>query len=288
MDELFSQLANFMNSIGLGSLFTIDSEGNPSGWLWEQVQNGVSSKETLMFSLEQTPEFQRRFPVINEQRTAAGRGEPVTVMTPQQVLEYEQVYRDTMIAAGVPSWFYDSYEDAHRAIRANIAPTQIEARVARGITAVKNMPSEVRDVFAEFYGSTSEDALLAAVLDPQKTLSELDRSVVASTFAGSAREQGMNISRQQAEQYAGLADVGTRSAQDVRANVQSMVQLRPLAESQMGEASIGDTTDVAFRAGALGDVATSQQLERRLRTRQQGQQTSAGGAMVGQSGVTGV
>lgn len=287
MDETFSQLASFMQTIGLGSLFSVDSQGNPSGWLWNQVLNGVSSAEALMFSLEQTPEFQSRFPVIAEQRAAAGRGEPVTVMTPQQVLDYERVYRETMVAAGVPTWFYDSYEDAHRAIRANIAPTQIEARVARGIRAVKDMPAEVRDVFSEFYGSASDDALLAAVLDPQKTLSELDRSVTASTFAGAAREQGMSISKSQAEQFAGLSDVGTRSSQDVRSAVQSMAQLRPLAESQMGESTLGDSTDVAFRAGALGDVATQQALEGRLRTRQQGQQTAAGGAMVGQTGVTG-
>ena len=67
-----------------------------------------------------------------------------------------------------------------------------------------------------------------------------------------------------------------------------VAELAPLGEAQMGESALTAGADAAFRAGALGDVEATRQLGRRLATRQQGQQTSAGGAMVSQSGVTGV
>lgn len=288
--DVFSQLSAFLNSIGLGRLFTLASDGTPSGWLWEQVQNGVSSQEELLLNLESTPEFRERFKVIFDMRDRASKGENVAVPTVTEVLTYENSYRQLMAQANVPPSFYDSYDDAQNAIRNNLTVEQIADRIDSSYAIVKNMPTEVRDAFTEFYGDASEGALVAAVLDPQKALSTLDRQTRAAQLAGFARQQRVSISRQQAEQFAGLGSTaqGAAGTEQVREVAGRVAELAPLGEAQMGESALTAGADAAFRAGALGDVEATRQLGRRLATRQQGQQTSAGGAMVSQSGVTGV
>lgn len=281
--EQFAALASYLSSVGLGSLFQIDSQGNPSGWLWEQVQSGITRVEDLLPALEQTPEFQNRFRVIFDMRNRVNAGQPGYVPTVSQVLDYEREYSQLMQQAGVPAWFYDSFEDAQNAMRSNLAPTQVAERIQRGYSVVNRMPQEVRDVFAEYYGSDAEGALLAAVLDPQKTLAEIDRAAVSATFGGFARRQGISISAGQATEFAATG----RTVAEAEQAAAEVARLRPLQETGFGESTVGVQSDAAFRAGALGSVEEQQALEARLRTRQTRQASVGGGAIAGQSGITG-
>ena len=280
----FNMLASYMASIGLGSLFTVDSNGTPGGWLWNQVQNGIVSKEELTFNLETTPEFKQRFPVIFEQRDRAAKGESVQVMTAEQVLQYEDEYRSTMRNAGLPLWFYDEISDAHNAIRTNLAVTQIENRVNASYNKVINMPKEVRDAFAEYYGDSSDQALLAAVLDPQKSLAQLDKASKASAFGGFSKLQNVGISKTQAEQY---ADMGKDIAY-AQSDAAKVAELKPLTASTFGESGNVISEDAAFKAGALGDTSATQELENRLLGRQLRQRDAAGGAYVASAGTSGL
>lgn len=280
----FASLASYLSSIGLGSLFQVDAEGNPSGWLWDQVQSGATRVEDLLPALEQTPEFRNRFKVIFDMREQVNAGRAGYVPTVAQVLDYEREYSQLMQQAGVPAWFYDSFEDAQNAMRTNLAPTQIAERVQRGFSVVNRMPQEVRDVFAEYYGNDAEGALLAAVLDPQKTLAEIDRAAVSATFGGFSRRQGISISAGQATEFAGTG----RSVAEAEQAAAEVARLRPLQETQYGESIVGVQSDAAFKAGALNEIESQQALESRLRTRQVRQSGVGGGAIASQSGITGI
>lgn len=280
--SLFNQLASFLSSIGLGGLFSL-ANGKPSGWLWEQIQKGVATRDELTFALEQTPEFQTRFKVIFDMRAQAAGGAATYVPTASEVLAYEKEYTQAMVAAGVPSWFYDSYEDAHKAMRSNLSVTQIEERIQRGFGIMQQMPTEVRSAFEELYGGQADGALLAAVLDPQKTLAEIDKAVRSSQIAGFGRRAGLEISGEQALRFANAP----LSLQEVEQGVQEAARLMPLTEETFGEAGSDINRDVALSAG-LGQQAQDQALlEQRLIRRQLGQRTTAGGAVAGQSGITG-
>ena len=283
-ENTFNMLASFMSSIGLGSLFSVNANGTPGGWLWKQDENGIVSKEELTFSLETTPEFKQRFPIIFEQRDRAAKGESVQVMTAEQVLQYEDNYRSTMRNAGLPLWFYDEISDAHNAIRTNLAVTQIEDRVKSSYNTVVNMPKEVRDAFAEYYGDASDQALLAAVLDPQKSLAQLDRASKASAFGGFSKLQGVNVSKDQAEQYANMG----KDIAYAQSDAAKVAELQPLTSSTFGESGNVISGDAAFKAGALSDAGSMKELEDRLLGRQAQQRDSAGGAFVSQSGTTGL
>ena len=280
----FNELAQYLQSLGLGSLFSVSADGTPSGWLFQQMQNGVEDEASLAMAIEATPEFRQRYGIIDEMRQRAISGENVVVPTVEQVREYENRYRNIMSSYGVPSWFYDSFNDAHNAIRKNLTIEQIDQRIQVSYDLVQRMPTEVKDVFAEFYGNMgTEQGLLAAVLDPEKTQQELGRATRASYFAGLARRQQEFVSKTQAELYADLNRTPERAMEDVA----QMAQLRPIGETQMGESAIPNSADIAFRAGALQDAQAQQQLEARLTTRKLGQQSTFGGASGIQSGLTG-
>jgi hypothetical protein len=279
-ERYFDQLASFLNS--LGGLFTMVN-GKPGGWLWEQIKNGVTTEAELQFSLEQTPQFQERFKVIFDMREQARQGRNVQVLTAQQVLEYETKYAQIMAEAGAPSWFYDELSDAHDAIRANLSPTQVKDRVERGYTLVQSLPPEIKSSFEELYGVGADAALLAAVLDPEKTLTQIDRSVRAASVAGYGRRQGLDISAEQANRYSQL-DV---TPEEIEKRMITVATAVPLTQETIGESGTDLTTEVALSAG-LGQSATDKALlEQRLTRRQLGQRSSGGGALTGQSGITG-
>lgn len=281
-NNAFDSLASYLTNIGLGGLFNVDSQGNPSGWLWNQIQNGVDSKEALLMALEQTPEFKQRFSIIFELRDRAAKGENVAVPTTQQVLDYEDKFRAVMSRAGVPSWFYDQPSDAHSAMRSNLTVDQVSERINVSYGIVNQMPKEVRDIFSEYFGDATDSALVAAVLDPQKTLASLEKATRASVAGGFARQQGFEISSSQALAYAERG----RNLEQVQSDIANVAQKKPLETATMGEAQTIQP-DAAFQAEAMGNVGAQQALESRLTTRRLGQAQSAGGAFTSQEGVVG-
>ncbi len=281
--DAFALLSRYLVEIGLGNLFNVDSRGNPSGWLWDQIVGGTDSQERLLMALEQTPEFRQRFKVIFESRDRAARGENVTVPTVSQVLQYEQQYKTVMSSAGVPAWFYDSTEDAHNAIRSNLTIEQIAQRIDASYNVVSQLPIEVRDMFSEYFGDASDGALVAAVLDPNKTLQNLEKATRMAVAGGFARRQGFDINQGQASQYADL----NRSVRETETQMADVARLRPLEETQVGEAQGNIVEGAAFEAAALGRSDVTQQLESRLTTRRAGQSQSAGGALGMQEGIVG-
>lgn len=278
----FTMLANYLNSIGLGSLFSY-TNGQPSGWLWEQVKEGIVSEESLQMALEQTPEFRQRFAVLFEMRDNATRSGGGYVPSVKEVVEYEESFFRTMAAAGLPSWFYDDLGDAHNALRSNLSVSQIADRIEAGYSAVQAMPDEVRDVFDEFYGAQGDQALLAAVLDPQKTMDEIDRAVRTAQVGGYLRQQGFDMSRGRAEVFA----APNLSETEIRKISQEAGKMRGLTQETIGEGAM-DLTDESAVAAAFGTNAQDEQLlEARLTRRQLGQRSTSGGAITGQSGITG-
>lgn len=276
-NAVFGGLASFLQSIGLGSLFSYNN-GQPSGWLWEQIKSGVETEDQLLFALEQTPEFKDRFKVIFDMRAANSPYVP----TVAQVLEYEQNYFQLMNNAGVPAWFFDSTQDAQKAMGSGLAITQVEDRLQRGYQVMQRMPREVKDIFAEYYGQSAESAMLAAILDPSKTLNEIDRAVRVGQIGGFGRQAGFEIAKGVAERFGQIA----QSEQEIRAGIQTAAGLRPLTQENFGERV--DLTDINALEAALGGSAADQALlENRLRTRQLQQANVGGGAAISSAGVIG-
>ena len=129
MAESFESLASYLTSLGLADLFTIDANGNPGGFLYDQMVNGVETPGELQIALESNDLFKKRYKIIFDMRERANKGETVEVPTVNQVRDYEINYARTMAQFGVPAAFYDSFEDAHKAIATNLTVDQITERI---------------------------------------------------------------------------------------------------------------------------------------------------------------
>ena len=281
----FATLSSYLNSLGLGELFTVDANGKPGGFLYEQIIDGVETAPELQIALESNDTFRNRYQIIFDMRERANKGEVVNVPTVDQVREYEVTYARTMAQFGVPASFYDSYDDAHKAIATNLSMEQVTERINNSYSIVKNLPQEVKDVFNEYYGEMAgEQGLLMAVLDPTKANAVLEKSTRAAAFGGFGRTQNLNISKTQAEQYALLNKDVSYAASDAA----KVADLTSLESSTLGESANVITSDAAFKAGALGDTEATKDLENRLLGRQLRQRDTAGGAFVSQSGTTGL
>lgn len=282
--DTFNELAAYLQDLGLGSLFAVDADGNPTGWLWNQIVNGIDTAEQLAVSIENTDAFKTRYGVISEMRKRAAAGEPVKVPTIGEVREYEDTAAKVMRQAGMPVWFYDSYTDLQSLMGKDISVAELEQRVGRGWSMVRDADPAVREAFSNFYGIAQGDAALAAfILDPGKTLSSIERSSRAAYTAGYGRTMGVDVDKQMAERLSALPKTEAGISQDL-GEVARM--------SNLYKESITETTDLTSQTGleavAFGNAEAQAQLQRRLTERQANDRATTGGAIFTQQGATGV
>ena len=281
----YRQLEAYLSDIGLGSLLRTDANGNPTGWLWDQIKKGISSAAALEIALRETPEFQNRFGIIIEQQRRAGQGENVQVMSPAEVLAYEREVTQVFRTAGLPSTFYDTYDELHSFLRADLSGADVVNRIETAFNYVASAPDEVRAKFEEFYGVGQGDIALATyVLDPQIALSELEKSTRTAYTAGMGERYEIRLARAQAER---IAEMPMTEAGIVE-GLQQIAGQSPLFTESVGEAVdlTAEETGVAAVFEGSGEART--QLERRLTARQAINRASVGGAVTTAGGVVGL
>lgn len=281
--QTYGALAAYLSQLGLTSLFSTDANGMPSGWLWEKIKTGIDTADQLVLAIEDTPEFKTRYGVITEMRRRAAAGEPVRVPTISEVREYEDTVSRVMRQAGLPTWFYDSYTDAQDLMLKGMSPAEVEERVGKGWSAVRDADPAVREAFANFYGVEGDAALAAFVLDPTRTVSKVEQAARAAYTSGYGRTLGMDIDQAYAERIAKLPKTEAGIQQDL-GEVSKMSGLYGETITETDNL----TTDTGLEAVALGDGTAMNALQRRAIERGVTDRSSSGGAAATQAGVTGL
>lgn len=280
---VFNQLSGYLKDLGLGQLFTVDAAGNPGGWLWNQIQSGIDSPDELRSRLEQTDVFRERFGVITEQQRRAAKGEPVLVMTPAQVIEYENRVKQMMSASGLPTTFYDEPKDFHRLILADMSPDEVQRRIAQAYDYVDAAPPEVRAKFNEFYGPGQGDAALAAwALDPDRTLNDINRATRTAYTAGMAKRFDIEIDRSAAERIAQLPQTEAGIVQ----GLETVARQSDILREGIGEAT-DITNEDAISAVFEGNADATRRINQRIGERRSVDKSSTGGAVISNTGVVG-
>ena len=281
---IFSDLSSYLSGLGLGSLFSIDAEGMPGGWLWDQLTQGFDTRDALIVRLEETPQFKTRYKVISDLRERAAKGEPVMVPTVDYVRQYEEATAQMMRQAGMPSWFYDSYEDSQKLMAQGISPQELESRIAKGWDVVRNADPAVRDAFNSFYGvATGENALAAFVLDPEKTINSIERASRAAYTAGYGKTMNLDINQAYAERIAQLP----QSEAGIQQSLTEAARLKPATIAGITEdQSLTDKS--AIEASIFGNQEAGAAIEKRIIERTAAGRSTTGGAAMTQAGLTGV
>ena len=279
----FGNLATYLQGLGLGDLFTVSSDGTPSGWLWDQVTKGIDTPQTIVPALEATPQFQQRFPVIKQLREQAAQGRNVIVPTVGNVIDYETTAAQLMKRAGLPAWFYDDNIKTQELMAKGIAPTELQDRIGKGWALVHDADPSVRQAFSDFYGVTEGDNALAAfMLDPDHALNQVEKASRAAYTAGQGKQAGLDISKDYAERIAALPKTEAGINSDL-AQVSAMKGLTKEGLTETNDITTNDAIDaVAFGNGDKGAAFQDRAESRRLSDR------GSGGAAVTQAGAIGL
>lgn len=185
--SMFDLLSSTLKSWGLDTLL-------PD--LRKLIVGGDTSPDTLSLALSQTDAYKKRF-AGNATRTKNGLPE----LSPAEYIAAEEQYQNVMRAYGLPKGFYDSFDDFNNYIGDDVSPSELEDRVKVATEQFTNAPEEWKQAWQQYYG-LSQGQGVAAILDPNHTsVQDLLRQAQAVGIGGSAGQQGINVTRQRAEEF---------------------------------------------------------------------------------------
>lgn len=282
--QIYQLMASYLRDLGLGELATTTADGSPSGWLWQQIQGGVDSAEELRMAIESTDVWRDRFGVIVEQRKRAAKGEPVQVMSVDEVVAYERSVAQLMRQAGLPESFYDSYQDFNSLILGGLSVAEIDERLGESFNRAVNVAPEIRAAFEDFYGvGRGEAALAAYFLDPDRTLSTLAQESRTAYAAGMGERYGIGLGRDRAERIA-------TSPMTEAGITQGFEQINRLGA--VFSEGIGETSDLSAQREGVdlvfdGDSRADTAINRRIAARRAGDTSAVGGAALSREGLVG-
>jgi hypothetical protein len=220
---------------------------------------------TIPFLLRDTEEYKARFPAMEElSRKGVGFDEASYVNFERNALQQEQRY-------GLPKGMLSDPGRVRQMLVNDIDADDLNARVAMNAAAAQDAPQDLKDALRDYYG-LDEGSLTAYYLDPDNSLSLLQRQSAAARVGQYAREQNLAVDRAKAEALA--------------AQGYSEGQLREGMATAAALSGLGLSQDTLMEAG-MGDVA-AQRAVREVQTARQAQFQGGGGAAETQQGVTGL
>lgn len=214
----------------------------------------TTSYDVMMNKLRDTPEYKRRFGVVNEQRQRQG----LTILDDKTILALEKEYRETFRAFGLPTDFYDQPEDFHRFIANDISVAEVADRVQTASEMLNSKDPHLKAALKEWYG-VDDSRMVAYMLDPQRALPGLQRQMNAVRVGAEAGRAGLGISGGVAES---LVDAGV-SVEATRQAATRTVEERPALTALAGlDDEAGLDEGQALKANLGLDAATTGRKKR--------------------------
>jgi hypothetical protein len=188
--DAFLALENLFKSYGLESL--VDN-------IKQYVIQGYSA-DTIQILLTESKEYKERF-AANEARRKAG----LRVLSPAEYIQTENQYQNMMRAYGLPRGFYDSRDDFRKFLENDVAPAELEQRVQAARATVLSDDEMTRQTYKNWYAAgLNEGDAIAAILDPNRALPEIEKKARAAALGSAASRQGVGTTASRAEELAGL------------------------------------------------------------------------------------
>jgi hypothetical protein len=167
----YEMLNQMLDMFDLGSL---------TATAWAYMQDGVPVDD-LFLHLYDHPTFKKRFPAMELRRNAG-----LPPLSPQEYVAMEGEYQQLMRHAGLPKGFYDRSSDYTALLAGNVSPAELAQRIDEGYLAVASAPPQVRAAFKAYYGASSDAALAAIFLDPNKATPALIEMAETAAIGGAA------------------------------------------------------------------------------------------------------
>jgi len=250
------------------------------------LQNG---SEIILNRFRKTDIYQRRFAGMAE---LSKRGQAISEA---EYIELERSYRNVMSNYGLPSTYYDNYDDYARMIGAGLSVREVEERVVAAKQAMNPLVAQELkqyfdvtdgDLTAYMLGLTDEKGLQTASARNQEEIRQRGR---LAQIGAAAERAGFSMDRAAAERLAGTSIGQTIDPFQMNTLAQlegTFNQARRVADRETTLAGIdGETFDQRDAlASAFGDRQTSMASERRAK-RERARFAGSGGASSGSLAV---
>lgn len=259
-ESAYNLMLSILNGFGLGSLAP----------MLQTLVKEETDQQVLLYRLRQTPEYKARFPAMEE---LSRRG---TAFTEQDYINYEIRTRQLETQYDLPSGFLSNEERVKGLLLNNVDAEDLTRRVQLNYASSLNAPAEVKEELKRLYG-ISQGGVAAFFLDPEQSVSYLERVAASTAIAAEGARQDFTIDRERAER---LAALGYQQG-DARSAFQSAGALTGLT-SGTDTVSSADLVDAAF-----GDVEAGRRVQQTQAART-GRFQGGGGAQAGQEGVVGL
>lgn len=263
-------IANILDSYGLGGL--VDKA-------WTMlIEMDSPNADTVARQLRNTEEFLTRFKGM-QLRSERGH----SAISPATYIALERSYKQTMMAAGIPSSFYDTDEELAEFIGNDVAQAEFTQRVSLAAEAARSVDPNLKVQLQTMYGVGVENdgELVAYFLDPQRGVDVIEQRLqfeAAGLSAAALGTMGTGLGRQTAEQ---LADLQVQR----REITQRFAGNKGITQQMFGEENAMTTTEFAAAEFGLDSEATSDLARLRAERQQRGRKSS--GALTTSTGVVG-
>jgi hypothetical protein len=219
--------------------------------LQDYLKKGYDSN-TINLALQDTQEWKTRF-AGNEIRKQNG----LSVLSPAQYLAVEEQYHQIMQAHGLPSQFYDKQDDFTKFIGGDVSPSELDARAKIAADQWQNADPATKQAWKNYYNLDDGHAI-AAILDQKTALPIIERQAAAAGIGGAAGQQGLDVTRSRAEQFAQFG-VSLDQARQAYSNISQVLPAATALGSRFGE-QLGQSQ--LEDASLLGSGEAQRQLQR--------------------------
>jgi hypothetical protein len=249
------ELVSLLKRYGLESM---------ASWAADAVVRGLSEEEIVQ-QLYDHPTFKAAFPEIEaRQKRAETEGISLPPISADDVINYRAGARQLFRSWGVPQGLWDTNADIAEFLVGDVSLDELNQRIERRAVRVTQGAPEVRQMFDELTGYHGDEALFALFLDPERSVTLLDKWVQEAEFGGAARRFGFQVERSRIED---VARYGLTYGQSVE-GFASLDEMRGLFDESLFEEGIDYTVGEEGISAAFGlGGGAAEKLEKRAGAR---------------------
>lgn len=185
-----------------------------------------ASEEQVMLELYDQPEYQKRFPGMENLRKKG------LTISEKEYMDNEKAMIQTARFFDLPKGFYDGPEDFGKLIGNLVSPKEYQDRLQTGQDLARSLNPAVKNELIRMY-NVGEGDITAWVLDAERATPLIIKQAKAAQFVGIARSAGFNLSgitSQQAENIAGTETYAKLSEAELSKALGAAGQLRRTQE----------------------------------------------------------
>lgn len=213
--------------------------------------------------IRNTETYKKRFDGLIKLRNS---GNTYGITNEGQYLALENEYRTIFRQANLSSQITDASGSDYTSIadlisKYNLSSEEVKSRISDAQRVVNDTAPEVKAALRDFY-NIGENDLLAYSLNPANAMDDINRKANAATFAGIARQSGLNVS----EQYARETMQNIYGAEDInRGNVQKALQTAASTQQETSRLAQIEGGTLSAEETISSTLGTSAEAEKKIR-----------------------